>query len=42
MAERYGETVDLSKIDALTGLATLPPLSVHEIESQQKTQVSSR
>ena len=42
MAERYGETVDLSKIDALTGLPTLPPLPAHEMESQQKTQVSSR
>jgi hypothetical protein len=42
LAERYGEKVDLSKIDALTGLPTLPFLPAHELEAKEPRVAQAR
>jgi murein DD-endopeptidase MepM/ murein hydrolase activator NlpD len=42
LAERYGEKVDLSKIDALTGLPTLPFLAAHELEAKEPQVAQAR
>jgi murein DD-endopeptidase MepM/ murein hydrolase activator NlpD len=42
LAERYGERVDLTRIDGLTGLPSLPRLPAHEEAAPSLSRVSNR